>query len=119
MHILGLYFGWPTGAVWSNLLASGICSLLVYLRMHAKLKASHQALADQAQQQHTERMAQAVAHHGALLLQANRHHEQALDRMDAHAMAAKSQARGGSTPFDSRERLDGPPAAAPKHKATP
>ena len=51
----------------------------------------------------------AVQHHKELMAQAQAHHED----MKAHVSAvAESQASGGSTPFPSRERLDGPPATA-------
>ncbi len=45
MTVLAFYFGWPLGAVWSNLLASAICAGLVWWQMtqaerhHRELKA--------------------------------------------------------------------------------
>jgi membrane protein implicated in regulation of membrane protease activity len=42
------YFGWPTGAVWSNLLASVICSAIVWWRLRARMILHHRE--DMAQQ---------------------------------------------------------------------
>jgi hypothetical protein len=51
-----LFFGWPAGAVWSNLLASAVCSAGALLVALVKLN-----------RQHRERVAQAERHHQALL----------------------------------------------------
>ena len=50
----GLYFGWPAGAVWSNLAASLICGLLVWWRVRARMIAQHLERRAQAQCQHLE-----------------------------------------------------------------
>jgi hypothetical protein len=57
-----LYFGWPAGAVYSNLLASLICALLVWWRLRARM----------------------ITHHLEQLAQRERHHEE----MKAHVTAA-------------------------------
>jgi Na+/melibiose symporter-like transporter len=60
-------------------------------------------------ERHLQALTLAVQHHKELMAQAQAHHED----MKAHVSAvAESQASGGSTPFPSRERLDGPPATA-------
>ena len=55
MSVLAFYFGWPLGAVWSNLLASVICAAVVWWRVRARMIAHH-----------LELLAQAEAHHLAL-----------------------------------------------------
>jgi Co/Zn/Cd efflux system component len=103
--ILAAYFGWPLGAVYSNLLASAICSLWVYLRMRAKVRAAQVASMAQAARHHKEQLDQAAQHHQALIQQAQRHHEQTLDRMDAHHAAMKAHV---STVNGSTRGLTGP-----------
>ena len=66
MHVLNLYFGWPTGAVYSNLLASAICAGLVWWRLRARMIAHHAEALAQAARHHLERMSQAEEHHEAL-----------------------------------------------------
>lgn len=41
MSILGYYFGWPDGAVWSNLLASVIWAAPALWHLHRKIKRNH------------------------------------------------------------------------------
>jgi hypothetical protein len=64
--IVSFYFGWPTGAVWSNLLASLICALLVWWRLHRQSARQHAVLLAQAARHHLEQLAQAEEHHKAL-----------------------------------------------------
>jgi hypothetical protein len=52
MSVFLYYFGWPDGAVWSNLLASVICAGVVWWRLRARMIA-----------QHVEQLAQAERHH--------------------------------------------------------
>ena len=66
MHVLDLYFGWPAGAVYSNLVASAICAVLVWWRLRARMVAHHAEALAQAARHHAERLAQADAHHEAL-----------------------------------------------------
>jgi hypothetical protein len=65
-HDLALFFGWPTGAVWGNLLASAICSALIWWRLHRQAAAHHAVMLTQAAAHHLEQMAQAERHHLAL-----------------------------------------------------
>jgi primosomal protein N'' len=67
VSILHFYFGWPEGAVWSNLLASAICSVLIWWRLRARM----------------------IAHHVEQLAQRDRHHED----MKAHVTAAVAAVR--------------------------
>ena len=56
MHVLGLYFGWPAGAVYSNLLASAICAVLVWWRIRARMIAHHLEQLAQKDRHHAEHM---------------------------------------------------------------
>lgn len=62
----GYFFGWPAGQVWPNLLASAICALLVWWRLHRQGAAQHAEALAQAAWHHVERTAQAEAHHVSL-----------------------------------------------------
>jgi hypothetical protein len=64
--VLNLYFGWPAGAVYSNLLASAICAGLVWWRLRARMIAHHAEALAQAARHHAERLRQADEHHDAL-----------------------------------------------------
>ena len=66
MTVLGLYFGWPAGAVYSNLIASVICVGVAWWRLRARTIAHHAEALAQAARHHIERMAQAEEHHEAL-----------------------------------------------------
>ena len=66
MSIVHFYFGWPDGAVWSNLVASVICAGFVWWRLRAKMIEHHAATLAQAARHHVEVLAQAEAHHVAL-----------------------------------------------------
>lgn len=44
MRTLALFFGWPAGGVWSNLLASAICSAAVYVKLHFEAIRRHEEL---------------------------------------------------------------------------
>ena len=57
MSVLHFYFGWPDGAVWSNLLASAICAAFVWWRLRARIIAHHAAMLIQADRHHAEHMA--------------------------------------------------------------
>jgi uncharacterized protein YqfA (UPF0365 family) len=61
--ILAAYFGYPFGAVWSNLIASAICAVLVWWRVRAKMIRHHADQMAQAAAHHRERAAQAAADH--------------------------------------------------------
>jgi hypothetical protein len=62
VSVLLYYFGWPDGAVWSNLLASLICAVFVWWRLRARM----------------------IAHHVEQIAQRDRHHEE----MKAHVTAS-------------------------------
>ena len=57
MSVLHFYFGWPDGAVWSNLVASAICSVVIWWRLRARIIAHHAAMLIQADRHHAEHMA--------------------------------------------------------------
>jgi hypothetical protein len=65
--ILASYFGYPYGAVWSNLIASAICALTVWWRVRARMAVHHAEGLARAAQQHAERLAQADRHHEAMM----------------------------------------------------
>lgn len=65
-HTLWLFFDWPLGSVWSNLIASAICAGLVWWRLRARMIAHHAEALTQAARHHKERLAQAGEHHEAL-----------------------------------------------------
>lgn len=50
MSVLALFFGWPTGQVWPNMVASGLTAGLAvgwsHRRLTKKLRAHHAALAE-------------------------------------------------------------------------
>jgi hypothetical protein len=60
------YFGWPRGQVWSNLIASAICAVLVWWRLHKLGARQHAEVVVQAARHQVEKLAQAEAHHVAL-----------------------------------------------------
>jgi hypothetical protein len=66
MTVLAFYFGWYAGAVWSNLLASAICSGFIWWRLHVQAVAHHAEALAQAARHHAERLRQAAEHHEAL-----------------------------------------------------
>ena len=57
MSVFLFYFGLPDGAVWSNLLASVICAVVVWWRLRARMIAHHAELLAQAARHHKEHMA--------------------------------------------------------------
>lgn len=54
MSVLAFYFGWPLGAVYSNLLASVICAALVWWRVRARMIAHHLEQLAQRERHHAE-----------------------------------------------------------------
>jgi len=56
VHVFTLYFGWPAGAVYSNLLASAICAALVWWRIRARMIAHHVEQLAQRDRHHAEHM---------------------------------------------------------------
>ena len=57
MSVVLFYFGWPDGAVWSNLLASVICAGVVWWRLRARMIAHHAEQLAQSARHHKEHMA--------------------------------------------------------------
>jgi len=70
-----LYFGWPDGAVWSNLLASLICAGVVWWRLRARMVAQHAEVLAQNVMHHREHLAQSETQHQAIMAQAAALHE--------------------------------------------
>lgn len=68
MHTLGLFFGWPAGGVYSNLVASVICVAVAWWRIRARLIAHHAQALAQSARHHKTAMAHAQACHDALTL---------------------------------------------------
>ena len=66
MSVLRLYFGWPAGAVYSNLLASAICAALVWWRLRARMILHHAEHLAETERRHLEHLAQAEQHHADL-----------------------------------------------------
>ena len=66
VSVLNLYFGWPAGAVYSNLIASLICVGVAWWRLRARMIAHHAELVAQAAIHHAERLAAAERHHEEL-----------------------------------------------------
>lgn len=60
------YFAWPHGQIWPNLIASAICALLVWWRLHRQSALQHAEALAQAARHQVEKLAQAEAHHVAL-----------------------------------------------------
>lgn len=97
MSVLTFYFGWPDGAVWSNLLASAICAGLVYWRLNRQAARHHVQQMALAARHHFERLTQAEDHHLAQLKLAEaqvelaeKHQQELLDRQDAHALSLQA-----------------------------
>lgn len=107
MNVFGLYFGLPAGAVWSNLIASGICAGLVWWRARRRLRRQHEEQVALAQRHHAEQMALAAAQHKELKQQAERHHLQALDRLEAHHDALKAHVTAALRPPAARRKPAG------------
>jgi uncharacterized protein HemX len=82
VSVLGYYFGWPDGAVWSNLVASAICVGVVYFRVRARMVAQHAEVLAQAHRHHAEHLAQAEQHHAAMMNQAERQQDELLAKAD-------------------------------------
>ena len=57
MHVLQMFFAWPDGSVYSNLLASAICAAIVWWRLQARIVAHHLEARLQAERHHAEHMA--------------------------------------------------------------
>lgn len=60
MHIFLLFFSWPLGFVWGNLVASAITTVIVMLRLHAQRKlhvAHHKELKNLHIAHHKEQLA--------------------------------------------------------------
>lgn len=86
MSVLAFYFGWYTGAVWSNLLASLICVGVAWWRLHT-----------QAVTHHAETLAQAARHHAERLKLARDHHEALKAHITAAAAAPRPASRAPKT----------------------
>jgi len=56
MSVLAYYFGWYTGAVWSNLIASVICVGVAWWRLRARMIAHHLEQLAQKDRHHAEHM---------------------------------------------------------------
>ena len=56
-HIIWVMFQWPQGIVVGNLIASAITSVLVYLKLHARMNKQHAALHARLDKQHKEHLA--------------------------------------------------------------
>lgn len=78
-HTLWLFFDWPLGSVWSNLIASVICAVFVWWRLRARMIA-----------QHAEALAQAARHHKERLSKADEHHEALKAKVDALTAQART-----------------------------
>jgi hypothetical protein len=72
------YFGWPDGAVWSNLLASLVCVGMAWWRLRV-----------QAVRHHREQLAQAGRHHREQLEQSAAQHEELKRHVAAHCRDVK------------------------------
>lgn len=88
--ILWFYFGWPDGAVWSNLLASAICAVLVWWRLHRQAAVHHAEAVVQAARHRVELLEQAQAHHKAVMALAERRHGELMSHADALHEGLKS-----------------------------
>lgn len=86
------YFGLPTGAVYSNLIASAICAVIVFWRIRAKMATQHREQLAQNARHHREKMAQASEHHEALRKQAAEHHNRVTEQATQHHEALRLQA---------------------------
>jgi hypothetical protein len=62
------------GAVWGNLIASGVCAVLIFWRLRARMIAHHAAQLAQSARHHRQQMAQAAAHHQETIELAEAHH---------------------------------------------
>jgi Na+/alanine symporter len=70
-HWLAVFFDWPEGSVWSNLVASALTAAGLWFRAKAKLaqvRAEERATTDQTLAEHRAAVAQQLAdHHQAVL----------------------------------------------------
>jgi hypothetical protein len=71
--MIGYYFGWPHGQIWPNLIASAICTGLVWWRLHRQAVITRVRLAAQAAEHHFERLEQADRHADELKRQLTLH----------------------------------------------
>lgn len=83
MSPFGVFFGWPAGGVWSNLLASAILAIPGGFALARKLRNQHRQRMAQAERHHTEQLAQATAHHNAMRQLAETHHQALKDHITA------------------------------------
>jgi flagellar biosynthesis/type III secretory pathway M-ring protein FliF/YscJ len=81
------YFGWPDGAVWSNLLASLVCVGLAWWRLRV-----------QAVRHHVEQLAQAGRHHREQLEQQAAQHEELKRQVGAHCGDVKAHVSAVAPP---------------------
>jgi hypothetical protein len=77
--MIGYYFGWPGGQIWPNLLASALCTGLVWWRLHRR-SAVH----------HAEQVALIVRLHFERLEDADRHADEIKRQLTAHCADLKS-----------------------------
>ena len=64
--MIAYYFGWPHGQIWPNLIASAICTGLMWWRLHRQAVVHHVRQAAQAAKHHVERLDQAEQHHAEM-----------------------------------------------------
>jgi hypothetical protein len=102
MSVLGFYFGWPDGAVWSNLLASVICVGVAWWRLRARSVTHHAEQLAQAARHHKEALAQSAAQHEEL----KRHVVAHCSDVKAHVSAVVSVAADSQA---AQERVARPP----------
>lgn len=89
MNPIGVFFGWPLGGVWSNLVASLIWATPAGIATWRKLRRQHAERMGQAERHHAEVQAQMTAQHNTRLHQAEKHHQQALDLAQANHEALR------------------------------
>lgn len=85
--MIGYYFGWPHGQIWPNLLASAICTAVVWWRLHRQAVIQHARQAAQAAKHHAERLEQAARHHAEIKRQLAAHCSDLKDHITAQAPA--------------------------------
>lgn len=124
MSVLTLYFGWPSGAVYSNLLASLICAVVVFVRLKARLIEQHAEVLAQNARHHEQHLAQAETHHKAIMVQAGKHQDELLAKanslhegMRSHVSAVGSHVVTAAVQVP--QKLLDDIKAAPKAKAKP
>lgn len=95
MSMWGLYFGWPSGQLWPNLLASAVASAaavgVAWWRLHRQSARQHVEHLAVVARNHFDLMQQGQAQHRQRLELARRQHQEMKDHVIAAVHAGSTR----------------------------